>query len=48
MCSGTASICGCRSATIIAARHNSISNNADGVACAVRYSVALLVMALFV
>ena len=45
MCSGTASVCGCRSATIIAVHHNSISNNADGCPCAVRYSVALLVMA---
>ena len=45
MYSGTASVCGCLSATIIAARHNSISNNADGVACTVRYVVALLVMA---
>ena len=28
MCSGTANVCGCRCTTIVAARHNSISDNA--------------------
>ncbi len=45
MCSGTASAGGLVSAIITAARQNSISNRADGVACAVRYCVALPVIA---
>jgi hypothetical protein len=45
MCSGTASAGGLVSAIITAARHISISNRADGVARAVRYCVALPVIA---
>ncbi len=46
MCSGTASAGGLVSTIITAARQFSISNRADGVACAVRYCAALLVIAL--
>jgi hypothetical protein len=42
ICSGTASADGLMSTDITAARQMSISNRADGVACAVRYCVALL------
>ena len=46
MCRGTARACGLVRAITIAARHISISNNADGMARTVLYEVALLVMAL--
>ena len=45
ICSGTASAGGLVSTIITAARQISISNRADGVACAVRYCVALPVIA---
>ena len=45
ICSGTASAGGLMSPIITAARQTSISNRSDGVACAVRYCVALLVIA---
>ena len=45
ICSGTASAGGLMSTIITTARQISISNRAEGVACAVRYCVALVVIA---